>query len=81
MYHPSYEFPTEHRALSRAGEYIFTGMSLWMLLSTPEKLEELKTNILNLANNHVCRNITNRFNLFNSALDGKKSIPNVCYLS
>jgi hypothetical protein len=72
MYHPSITVPTKQITVSKAGELIFKDRSIWMLLSSPDKIEALKTNILNLANNHVCRNITNRFNLFNSTLEAKK---------
>jgi hypothetical protein len=72
MYHPSSVQPIQQIEVSKAGELIFKGRSIWMLLSSPDKIEELKTNILNLVNNGICRTITDRFNLFNSALDGKK---------
>jgi hypothetical protein len=64
---------------SKTSELVFNDKSIWTRIMTPDKLKALKSNILKLANNQICRNITEQFNLFNASLDRKK-INTECFL-
>ena len=85
LYHTPSMTPTHPSTLpvptmfSKSSELIFKDNSIWRRVTTPDKLKSFKSNILKLANNQICRNITEQFNLFNASMDRKK-INTECFL-
>lgn len=64
---------------SKSSELIFNGNSIWKRVTTQNKLIAFKSNILKLANNQICRNITDQFIFFNASMDRKK-VNTECFL-
>lgn len=54
-------------------------VSIWILTKTLDKLQILKSNIVQLVNNQICSNIVKKFDLFNASTDSKK-INTECFL-